>query len=263
MREQLTEVVERYIDAVRRNDPASLPLHADVICEFPLNTYRGAAAFAKGLDDFSRVVKRIDVLRLLIDGEHCVALLDIDTVFGLIPFAEHLHVVNGEIVSIRAYCDPRPIADAGKPSRQSSVERFADAQLWKFAVEYTAAWCSQNPPRVAACYAPEGSLQINDGVPSVGRAAIAEVAHGFMAAFPDLVVAMDQVSFEGEGAAYGWTLTGTHVGPGGTGNAVRISGREQWTFGEDGLIRESKGYFDEAEYQRQLQSIAPRASSSL
>ena len=69
---QVTAVVERYIDAVRRNDAASLPLHADVVCEFPLNTYRGAAAFTKGLDVFSRVVKRIDVLRLVIDGEHCV-----------------------------------------------------------------------------------------------------------------------------------------------------------------------------------------------
>ena len=108
--------------------------------------------------------------------------------------------MNGEIVAIRAYCDPRPIAEAGKASTRSSVERFADAQLRNFAAEYTAAWCSQNPPRVAACYAPDGSLQINEGVPSVGRTAIAEVAHSFMAAFPDLVVAMDRISFEGEGA---------------------------------------------------------------
>jgi len=45
----------------------------------------------------------------------------------------------------------------------------------------------------------------------------------------------------------------THVGPGGTGRAVHISGFEEWTFGDDGLIRESKGHFDEAEYQRQLE----------
>ena len=37
-----------------------------------------------------------------------------------------------------------------------------------------------------------------------------------------------------------------------TGKAVRISGYEEWTFGLDGLIAESKGHFDEAEYQRQL-----------
>jgi hypothetical protein len=33
---------------------------------------------------------------------------------------------------------------------------------------------------------------------------------------------------------------------------VRISGHEGWRMGDDGLIGESKGYFDEAEYARQL-----------
>ena len=33
-----------------------------------------------------------------------------------------------------------------------------------------------------------------------------------------------------------------------TGKAVRISGYEEWTIGPDGLITESKGHFDEAEY---------------
>ncbi len=38
----------------------------------------------------------------------------------------------------------------------------------------------------------------------------------------------------------------------GTGKPVRISGYEQWTIGAERLIVESKGHFDEAEYQRQL-----------
>lgn len=252
MRDQVISIVERYIDAVRRNDAAALPLHPDAICEFPLNTYRGAAAFRKGLDDFSRVMKSIEVLRLVADDDDCVALLNIDTAFGLIPFAEHLHVVEGQITSIRAYYDPRPILDAAKATGQSSVERFAAAELKKFAIEYTAAWCSHNASRVAAFYASDGSLQINDGSPSVGRAAIADAAEGFMTAFPDIVVTMDDVCFQGERAMYRWTLTGTHAGPGGSGNRVQIGGHEEWTFGEDGLIRESKGYFDETEYQRQL-----------
>jgi hypothetical protein len=36
-------------------------------------------------------------------------------------------------------------------------------------------------------------------------------------------------------------------------------GYEEWTIGADGLIAESKGHFDEAEYQRQLTSGAPPA----
>ena len=109
MRDQVIQVVEKYIDAVRRNDASSLPLHRDAVCEFPTNTYRGAAAFQQGLDQFARIMKSIDVIRLVVDGEHCVAIINIETVFGSIPFAEHIHVMNGEIVSIRGYCDPRPM----------------------------------------------------------------------------------------------------------------------------------------------------------
>jgi hypothetical protein len=38
---------------------------------------------------------------------------------------------------------------------------------------------------------------------------------------------------------------------------VRFSGREEWTIGVDGLIQESLGHFDEAEYKRQLQNGVP------
>ena len=126
------------------------------------------------------------------------------------------------------------------------------AQLRGFATRYTAAWCSQNAASVAAFFAEGGSLKINDGPPSVGRAAITAAAQGFMTAFPDLVVTMDGISFDGDHPVYRWTLTGTNTGPGGTGKAVRISGYEEWTIDADGLIAESKGHFDEAEYQRQL-----------
>jgi len=111
MREHTIRIVEQYLDAVRRNDAAAIPLHPDAVCEFPTNTYRGAAAFKEGLDNFARITRAIDVIRLIVDGEHCVALLTIDTIFGVIPFAEHIHVANGQIDFIRGYCDPRPILD--------------------------------------------------------------------------------------------------------------------------------------------------------
>jgi hypothetical protein len=125
-------------------------------------------------------------------------------------------------------------------------------ELRELGTKYTAAWCSQDPSRVAGFFAERGSLKINEGAPSVGRAEIAEAARGFMNAFPDMVVTMDGVGIEGHHVVYRWTLTGTNTGPGGTGRAVRISGYEEWTLGADGLIAESKGHFDEAEYNRQL-----------
>src|SRR6266404_9014249 len=151
-------------------------------------------------------------------------------------------------------------------------------ELQEFAKRYAEAWCSQDPDRVAVFFTENGSLSVNDGPPAVGRAAIAEVARGFMRTFPDMVVTMDDVSHLSEETKFHWTLTGTNTGPGGTGNKVRISGYELWKIdngaggsratwtgkpdrvneqgGEsinDGLIAESKGHFDAADYERQLQ----------
>ena len=64
------------------------------------------------------------------------------------------------------------------------------AELPKFATRYAKAWCSQDPDSVAAFFAENGSLSVNDGPPAVGRAAIAEVARAFMRDFPDMVVKM-------------------------------------------------------------------------
>jgi uncharacterized protein (TIGR02246 family) len=74
--------------------------------------------------------------------------------------------------------------------------------LTQFAERYTAAWCSQNAAGVAGFFAPDGSLTINDGTPSVGREAITAAAQSFMTAFPDLVVKMDNLTVEGPHVMY-------------------------------------------------------------
>jgi uncharacterized protein (TIGR02246 family) len=130
---------------------------------------------------------------------------------------------------------------------------MTEVQYEEFAKRYTEAWCSQDPARVAAFFSPSGLLQINNGAASVGRAAITEAARGFMTAFPDLKVLFNRVEFRGERVLYHWTLVGTNAAPNGTGNRVQISGYEDWRFGQDGLVVESKGHFDAAEYQRQLE----------
>jgi len=129
---------------------------------------------------------------------------------------------------------------------------MSDEKLKEFANRYAKAWCSQNPESVAAFFAERGSLSINNGSPAVGRAAIAREAQAFMTAFPDMVVTKDEVMHDEEGTKFHWTLTGTNTGPGGTGKRVRISGYELWQLDDDGLIENSKGHFDSAEYERQL-----------
>lgn len=121
-----------------------------------------------------------------------------------------------------------------------------------FAEAYTAAWCGQDAASVAAFYEENGSLSLNEDAPAVGREAITVVAQGFMTAFPDLKVFLDDLLPQDDGAIYRWTLTGTNTGPGGTGRTVRISGFEVWQIGADGLIANSRGSFDNVEYRRQV-----------
>ena len=147
------------------------------------------------------------------------------------------------------------IALAGCTSEKAAMD---SKTLNEFATHYTAAWCSQHAASVASFFDEQGSLKINDGTPAVGRAAITNSAQSFMTAFPDIVVKMDRLVVKGAKAEYHWTLTGTNTGPGGTGKFVKISGFEEWRFGPDGLIAESLGYFDAADYQRQLNAGGQR-----
>ena len=130
---------------------------------------------------------------------------------------------------------------------------MSNPELETFAERYAQAWCSRDPDSVAAFFAERGSISINIGPPAVGRVAIAKEAQAFMTTFPDMVVTFDKLEPRGDATAFHWTLIGTNTGPGGTGNKVRISGYELWKIDNDGLIAESKGHFDAADYERQLQ----------
>jgi hypothetical protein len=129
--------------------------------------------------------------------------------------------------------------------------------LADFGTRYAAAWSSQDPASLASFYAENGTLTVNAGPPSAGRAAITETARAYMTAFPDMVVKMTRMSRDGGHPVFHWLWTGTNTGPGGTGKAVRITGYEKWTLDADGLIAVSMGHFDEAEYRRQLKAGAP------
>jgi hypothetical protein len=73
-----------------------------------------------------------------------------------------------------------------------------------------------------------------------------------MASFPDMVVRLVELRQTKGQVEFHWHWTGTNTGPGGTGNAVDLRGYEKWTLDKDGLILESHGNMDDAEYQRQL-----------
>jgi nuclear transport factor 2 (NTF2) superfamily protein len=120
------------------------------------------------------------------------------------------------------------------------------ARISDLARSYTEAWCSRDPARVAAHYSTGGTISVNGGEP----APIEDVARSFVDAFPDILVFMDDLAFDSGAVVYRWTFTGTSSS---TGMAVRIPGYEEWSIDADGLITESRGFFDEAEYERQVE----------
>jgi hypothetical protein len=124
--------------------------------------------------------------------------------------------------------------------------------LTDFGTRYAAAWSSQDPALLASFYAENGSLTVNGGPPSEGRAAVRETARSYMNAFPDMVVKMTLLEQREGHTVFHWLWTGTNTGPGGTGKFVRMVGYEEWIIDRNGLIAEAKGHYDEAEYQRQL-----------
>lgn len=135
-------------------------------------------------------------------------------------------------------------------------DEAAALELVDMATRYAAAWSSGDPAALAAFYAEDGALVVNDGEPAAGREAVAARAAGFMEAFPDMVVSLVKVAGAGQQAVFHWRWTGTNTGPGGTGRAVDLRGYEEWTLRPDGLILESRGHYDEDDYHRQLSDDA-------
>ena len=75
-----------------------------------------------------------------------------------------------------------------------------------------------------------------------------------MDTFPDMIVSMDSLVNKSNKTRFFWTLNGTNNRTNGTGNKVKFSGFEEWTLNKNGLIQESKGYFDEKEYKEQIEN---------
>ncbi len=111
MRAEVIRVVKAYLEAVEDNDLEALPLHPDVVFESPLNSIRGIDAFREAIAKFAPILKSVEIEHLTADDEGCAAVLNLDTVFGVVPFLEYFRVKDGQIVSVRAYYDPRPMLE--------------------------------------------------------------------------------------------------------------------------------------------------------
>lgn len=100
------------------------------------------------------------------------------------------------------------------------------------------------------------AISINKGDALIGRAAVTEMAAGFMAEFPDLALTCDDLRYSGTHNTHGsihalftWTLTGHHAE---TKNYVAFSGWEEWELDDDIKVISSLGWFDGDDYDKQV-----------
>jgi uncharacterized protein (TIGR02246 family) len=126
---------------------------------------------------------------------------------------------------------------------------MTEAAAGQLAADYTAAWNTGRPEVVAGFFAMTGGIVINRGPLWQGREGVAAMAAGFFADVPDLALVCDGMRVMGDHMIYLWTFTGTHSG---TGRPLRISGAEEWDLDADGLVQASRGWFDGAEWARQV-----------
>jgi uncharacterized protein (TIGR02246 family) len=126
-----------------------------------------------------------------------------------------------------------------------------DQKVQEVGQRYATAWCSHSPDAVARFFASDGQIQINRGEVLKGHAAIARMAAGFYADFPDLVVRCDDIRMAGSHALFAWTLEGHHAK---TKKFVKVGGWEEWELDADLKVKSSLGWFDAAEYERQIAS---------
>lgn len=117
------------------------------------------------------------------------------------------------------------------------------------AADYTAAWNGGSAEAVASFYAETGGIVINRGAPWEGRAGVQAMAEGFFADVPDLTLICDGLRIAGDHVAFLWTFTGHHAA---TRNPLRITGWEEWDLDGEGKVTASRGWFDAADYARQV-----------
>jgi steroid delta-isomerase-like uncharacterized protein len=130
-----------------------------------------------------------------------------------------------------------------------------------------AAWNAHDPDGVAACYAEDAEL-LDVGLPEPvrGREAIRESVAGYLAAFSDFHVEVDEAIVSGNRAAQEWTVTGTNdgelMGLPPTGKRATTHGCGVLEVGDDGLVRRAANYWNAAELMQQLGLMPAEAGAA-
>jgi hypothetical protein len=111
-RESVANVLNTYVTAMKTGDYSRVTFAPDVTFVGPLTNgpINGEAAVRAFLIRVSTDVKDIRVKRQVIDGEFAGVVAELETKNGtVVPYIEYFRVVDGRIMEIHPYFDPRPL----------------------------------------------------------------------------------------------------------------------------------------------------------
>lgn len=155
-----------------------------------------------------------------------------------------------------------PEKKPAKPRRSARVKAVEEA-----ARSYFAALSARDPEGMASHFHADG---IDDIVPLGvfrGPAEIRETFKETFAAIPDVETTVTRVVADHDGAAVEWRMTGTFDGgpfqgieP--TGKRMEMRGCDLLEIDEDGKITRNTGYYDGADFARQIGMLPPQDSGA-
>jgi limonene-1,2-epoxide hydrolase len=110
MREENIETVEKFLDALRRNDLNQAPIADDLQFEDPISgKNHGAENFRSFVTGFLLALHDIKIVQHICEGEYVVTHWEAEGIFGTVTVLEKFRIENGKITEVFGIFDPRPI----------------------------------------------------------------------------------------------------------------------------------------------------------
>jgi len=111
-REEKIEVVESYISGLGRHDFTGVPFHEEVVYQSPISPKRTGRAAVEFLQGVFPVIHGVDIKQHIVEGEYVATVFDLHVTTGTIAIFDRFRVVDGKLLEISPYYDPRLLNQA-------------------------------------------------------------------------------------------------------------------------------------------------------
>ncbi|MBK5294919.1 MAG: nuclear transport factor 2 family protein [Acidobacteriia bacterium] len=107
------EVVEAYLNGLRKRDMSDAPLLNNVVFENPLGgTLQGKHNVIRFINAYLPMMNEVRVLRHIAEGDHVATLWEAITPFGTLTLFQMFTIENESIKELRSFYDPREFLES-------------------------------------------------------------------------------------------------------------------------------------------------------